>query len=56
MQTSIFGARIKWKGCGRKGILHKNGGDDGGGPLISPDGVSPSQIVGVSASDISLAP
>jgi len=31
----------------------KNGGDDGGWPLISPDGVAPSRIVGVSASDIS---
>jgi len=28
-------------------------GDDGGGSLISPDGVVPSWIVGVSASDIS---
>jgi len=41
-------ARIKWKGCGRKGILHKNLGDDGGGLLISPDGVAPSHMVGVS--------
>ena len=29
------------------------GGDEGGGSLISPDGVALSQIVGVSASDIS---
>jgi len=28
-------------------------GDDGGGALISPDGVAPSRIVSVSASDIS---
>jgi len=28
-------------------------GDDGGGSLISPDGVAPSRIVGVSASDVS---
>jgi len=35
-------ARIKWEDCGRKGIRYKNGGDDGGGSLISPDGVTPS--------------
>ena len=35
------------------GGLHKNGGwDDGGGSLISPDGVAPGQMVGVSASVI----
>jgi len=45
-------ARIKWEGCGRKSIWHKNGGDDGGWSLISTDGVAPSFIVGVSASDI----
>ena len=28
-------------------------GDEGGGSLISPDGVAPSRIVGMSASDIS---
>jgi len=28
-------------------------GDDGGGLLISPDGVVPSQIANVSASDVS---
>ena len=27
-------------------------GDDGGGSRISPDGVTPSRIVGVSASDV----
>jgi len=45
-------AKIKWEGCGRKGIRRKNGGDDGGGSLISPDGVLPSQMVGVSATVI----
>jgi len=40
------------EGCGRKGIRHKNGGDDGGRLLISPDGVWPSRMVGVSASVI----
>jgi len=43
-------ARINWEGCSRKGIWRKNGGIDGGGLLISPDGVLPTQIVGVSAS------
>jgi len=34
----------------KMGGLHKNGGwDDGGGSLISPDGMAPSQMVGVSA-------
>jgi len=55
MQASIFGAcpqaRIKWEVCGRKGIRRKMG-DYGGGLLISPDGVAPSRIVGVSASVI----
>ena len=46
-------ARIKLEGCDRKGIRCKNEGDDGGELLISPDGVAPSHIVGVSASDIS---
>jgi len=32
-------------------MRHKNG-NDGGGSLISPDGVAPSQMVGVSASVI----
>jgi len=34
MQSSItqclFQGRIKWDGCGRKGIQSKNGEDDGG--------------------------
>jgi len=42
-------ARINWEGYGRKGIRHKMG-NEGGGSLISPDGMAPSQIVGVSAS------
>jgi len=41
--------RINWEGCGSKGIRCKNGGNDGRGLLISPDGVAPSRIVGVSA-------
>jgi len=45
----LFQARINWVGCSRKGIRHKNGGNDGGGSLISPDGVALSQIAGVSA-------
>jgi len=45
-------AKIKWEDCDRKGIQRKNGGDDGGGSLISPDGVAPIQMVGVSASVI----
>ena len=49
-------ARIKWEGCGRKCIRHKNGGDDGGGPLISLDGMAPIWMVGVSASVTFLAP
>jgi len=44
-------ARINWEGCGRKGI--KKMGNERGGSLISLDGVAPSQIIGVSASDIS---
>ena len=56
MQASIFGylsqARIKWEGCSRKGIRHKNGEDDNAGSLINPDGVAPSRMVGVSASVI----
>jgi len=47
----LFQARIKWEGCGRKGIRRKNG-DDAGGSLISPDGVAPSRMVSVSASVI----
>jgi len=43
-------ARINWEVCGRKGIPHKNGGNDGDRLLISPDGVAPTQIIGMSAS------
>ena len=54
MQSSTFlclsQARINWEGCGRKGVWHKNWGIDGGGLLISLDGVGPTQIVRVSAS------
>jgi len=54
MQSSVFlclsQARINWEGCGMKGIRRKNGGIDGGGLLISPDGVAPTRIVGVSDS------
>ena len=45
-------ATINWEGCGRNGIRCKMG-NERGGLLISPDGVAPSWIVGVSASDIS---
>ena len=46
-------ARINWEGCSRKGIWHKKwGGGDGGGLLISPDGVAPCRIVSVSGSVI----
>jgi len=45
-------ARINWDGCVRKGIRRKNGGIDGGGLLIGPDGLAPTRIVGVSASVI----
>jgi len=56
MQPSIFfclsQARINWEDCGRKGIRRKigGGGIDGGGLLISPVGVVPTRIIGVSAS------
>ena len=56
MQASIFGACPNPEKIGRvmpgraSGV--KNGGDDGGGSLISPDGVVPSRIVSVSASVI----
>jgi len=49
MQSSIFlclsQARINWEGCGRKGIWRKNGEIDGGGLLISLDGVALTRIV-----------
>jgi len=45
-------ARTKWEGCGRNVIQHKNGEMTRGGPLISPDGLAPSRMVGVSASII----
>jgi len=49
MQSSIFlclsQARINWEGYDRKGIRHKNGGIDGGGLLISLDGVAPILII-----------
>ena len=54
MQSSIFlclsQAKINGEGCGRNGIRHENGGTDGGGLLIGPDGMVPTQIVSVSAS------
>jgi len=54
MQSSIFlclsQARINREDCDRKGIQRKNGGIDGGGLLIGPDGVAPTRIVSVSAS------
>jgi len=45
-------ARIKGEVATGEGIRRTNGGDDGGGPLISPDGMVPSRKVGVSASVI----
>ena len=45
-------ARIKWEGCCKKGIRHQKMPGDGGGSLIRPDGVTPSWMVGVSASVI----
>jgi len=57
MQASIFGACPKPGQSGRiatgKASGVKLGGDDGDGSLISPDGVVPSRVVGVSASVIS---
>ena len=56
MQASIFGACPKPGYIGRVSAGRASGakmGDVGGGSLISPDVVMPSQIVGVSASDIS---
>jgi len=43
---------MNWEGCGRKGIRHKNWGDDGGGGIDGPDGVASSRIVGTHASSI----
>jgi len=43
---------IIWEGCGRKGVWHENGGDDGGGVNDSPDRVASSRIDGACASDI----
>jgi len=45
-------ARINWEGYGRKGIWHKNGGDDEGGGTDSPDGVASRWTVRASASII----
>jgi len=50
MQTSIFGACPKPGLIGRAAAERASGvkmGDEGGGSLISPDGVAPSRIVGV---------
>ena len=56
MQASIIRclsqARINWEGYGRKGIWHKNGGDDEGGGTDSPDGVASRWTVRASASII----
>ena len=54
--TSIFGACLKPRKIGRVATGRASGlkmGDKEGGSLISLDGVAPSRIVGVSASDIS---
>ena len=54
MGVSVFlclsQARTNLEGYSRKGIRCKNGGTDGGGLLIDPDGVAPTRIVDVSAS------
>jgi len=54
MGASVFlclsQARTNLESCSRKGIRCKNGGIDGGGLLIGPDGVAPTRIVDVSAS------
>jgi len=56
MQASIFGACAKPGYSGRvaagRASSIKMGGDDGGGLLISPDGVAASRMIGVSASVI----
>jgi len=45
--------RINWEDCSRKGRASRvKIGNGGGGSLNSPDGVVPSRIDGVSASDI----
>jgi len=59
MQASIFGAcgsQDKLGGMRQEGHPASKWGplrDEGGGSLISPDGVVPSQTVSVSVSDIS---
>jgi len=45
-------ARINWESCGRKGIRHKNGGDDGSVSTESLDEVAFSWIIGAFASVI----
>jgi len=58
MQASIFGVCPKPVQSGRVAAGKASGvkmGDDGGGSLISADGVTPSRMVGVSASVSSLA-
>jgi len=57
MQASIFGSCPKPGQIGRVAAGRASSvkiGDEGGGLLISLDGVPPTQIVGVSASDIPL--
>jgi len=54
MQSSIFlclsqARRVERVAAGRASGV-KVGGIDGGGLMIGPDGVAPTQIVGVSAS------
>jgi len=53
MQASIFGACVQPAQIGRVAAgraFSVKMGDEGGGSLISPDGVVPSRIVAVSAS------
>jgi len=54
MQSSIslylFQARINWGVAAERASGAKNGGIDGGGLLIGPDGMAPTQIASVSAS------
>jgi len=57
MQVSIFGACFKPGFIGKDAAGKASGikmGDEGDGPLISPDGVAPNRIVGMSSSDISV--